>query len=162
MGITRRQYRSADFKLVSDFLIAHFQPGNQDGNWLQPAWEYMHSHPALDESSLDKIGIWESGGDIVGVAHYESSLGIEDRRKMQSGPNFRADLTIVIGAPTGDFVSFCGMWYEPVNKIAYVEPVATDPDFRRMGLAKAAIWEGIRRCAVLGATVVYVGSDQGF
>ena len=75
MGITLRQYGPADFKLVSDFLIANFQPGNQDGNWLQPAWEYMHSHPSLDESSLDRIGIWESAGDIVAIAHYESRLG---------------------------------------------------------------------------------------
>jgi hypothetical protein len=75
MGITLRRYSSTDFKLVSDFLIANFQPGNQDGNWLQPAWEYMHSHPSLDESSLDRIGIWESARNIVGVAHYESRLG---------------------------------------------------------------------------------------
>ena len=278
MNITLRSYNPADFKLVSDFLIANFQPGNQDGNWLQPAWDYMHSHPGLDESSLHKIGIWENGGDIVGVAHYESRLGeaffqvhpgythlkpvmlayaethfwvetergeryvrayvndfdlefealvksrgyeiaeqyprplsqftipqpfpnidlpagfrlksladdnnlwkihrvlwrgfnhageppaegIAGRKKMQSSPNFRKELTIVVEGPTGDFVSFCGMWYEPVNKIAYVEPVATDPDFRRMGLGKAAVWEGIRRCGVLGATVAYVGSDQEF
>jgi predicted N-acetyltransferase YhbS len=31
-----------------------------------------------------------------------------------------------------------------------------------MGLGKAAVWEGIRRCGVLGATVAYVGSDQEF
>lgn len=279
MSITLRLYRSPDdFQTVGDFLIANFQPGNNDGNWLQPAWEYMHSHPYLDKSSLDKIGIWEDAGQIVGVAHYESKLGeaffeihprypylkpamleyaeyhlygetetgqryvrayvndfdlefetlvksggyaiaeqytrpvsqftipqpfpciqlpagfrlksladdndlakihrvlwrgfnhageppaegLEDRRRMQSTPNFRQDLTIVVEAPTGDFVSFCGMWYEAVNKVAYVEPVATDPDFRRMGLGKAAVWEGIRRCGVLGATVAFVGSDQEF
>jgi predicted N-acetyltransferase YhbS len=88
--------------------------------------------------------------------------GLQDRQKMQSGPNFRKELTIVVEGPAGDFVSFCGMWYEPVNKIAYVEPVATDPDFRRLGLGKAAVWEGIRRCGLLGATVAYVGSDQEF
>jgi predicted N-acetyltransferase YhbS len=279
MDITYRQYLSTDdFKLVSDFLIANFQPGNKDGNWLQPAWEYMHSHPGLDESSLDRIRIWENSGEIVGVTHYESRLGeaffqvhpsytnlkpamldyaekdlygetddggryvrayvndfdlefealvrsrgyigakryarpvsqltipqsfpqihlpegfriksladennlrkinrvlwrgfnhageppeeeIEGRKKMQSTPNFRKDLTIVIESPTGDFVSFCGMWYEPTNRIAYVEPLATDPDFRRMGMGKAAVWEGIRRCGALGATVVFVGSDQKF
>jgi predicted N-acetyltransferase YhbS len=54
------------------------------------------------------------------------------------------------------------MWYEKANRIAYVEPVATDPDYRRMGLGKAAVWEGIRRCGVEGATVAYVGSDQRF
>ena len=81
---------------------------------------------------------------------------------MQSGPNFRKDLTIVVEAPNGDFVSFCGMWFESRNKIAYVEPEATDPDFRRMGLGRAAVWEGIRRCGELGATVAFVGSDQDF
>ena len=44
----------------------------------------------------------------------------------------------------------------------YVEPVATDPDFRRMGLGKAAVLEGIRRCGEMGAEVAYVGSDQLF
>ena len=65
----------ADFKLVSDFLIEHYQPDNRDGNWLQPTWEYMHSHPALDESALDRIGIWENSGEIVAVVHYEWALG---------------------------------------------------------------------------------------
>jgi predicted N-acetyltransferase YhbS len=54
------------------------------------------------------------------------------------------------------------MFYEPTNRYAYVEPVATDPTYRRMGLGKAAVLEGIRRCADLGATVAYVGSDQEF
>jgi len=279
MGIKLRHYLSPDdFKLVGDFLIAHYASGNQDGNWLQPTWEYMHSHPYLDESSLEKIAIWEESGEIVGVAHYESRLGeaffevhpkyahlkpemleyaeshlygesedgkkylqayvndfdreferlvesrgyqkddphkrplfafvlpssfspidlpagfrlkslaedndlvkidrvlwrgfnhagepppdsIKGRKKMQSGPNFRKDLTIVVEAPNGDFVSFSGMWYEASNKIAYVEPLATDPDYRRMGLGKAAVMEGIRRCKELGASVAYVGSGQEF
>jgi predicted N-acetyltransferase YhbS len=69
---------------------------------------------------------------------------------------------VVEHTATGKFVSFSGTWYEAVNKIAYVEPVATDPDFRRMGLGKAAVLEGIRRCGALGATVAFVGSDQEF
>ena len=273
-----RQYTRADFARVSDFLIRHHQPGNRDGNWLQPAWEYMHSHPALDESALSRIGLWKQAEALVGVVHYESFLGevffqvhpdhpdlklemlayaetylvgerpsgerfirvyvndfdhelealvqargyhlkadhgrplygfqvphpfpdirlpegfrlksladendlskihrvlwrgfdhggeppedgIKDRLKMQSGPNFRHDLTLVVAGPTGDFVSFCGMWYEPTNHYAYVEPVATDPDYRRMGLGRAAVLEGIRRCAAEGAEVAYVGSDQVF
>jgi GNAT superfamily N-acetyltransferase len=84
--------------------------------------------------------------------------GIEERRFMQLAPNFKKDLTVVIEAPCGSFASYCGMWYEPVNRFAYVEPVATDPDFRQKGLARAAVLEGIRRCERLGATVAYVGS----
>ncbi len=267
-----------DFKRVSDFLIRHYQPDHRDGNWLQPAWEYMHSHPALDEAALDRIGIWEDAGEIVAVVHYESGLGeaftqlhpdyarlkpemldyaeeqlfgrsdtgrryvrayiherdpefealvrargyqrtpdddrpmsrftipgpfpkislpegfclkslredndlykidrvlwrgfdhegesppenVEDRKKVQSAPRFRKDLNIVVEAPDGLFVAYSGTWYEETNRYAYVEPVATDPDYRRRGLGKAAVLEGIRRCGELGATVAYVGSDLAF
>ncbi|UCH35912.1 MAG: GNAT family N-acetyltransferase [Armatimonadota bacterium] len=88
--------------------------------------------------------------------------GIEVRKKMQSGPHYRKDLAIVAVAPTGDFVSFCGMWFDPVNRLGYVEPVATDPDYRRRGLGQACVLEGIRRCGELGATVAYVGTDRPF
>jgi len=67
-----------------------------------------------------------------------------------------------VEAPDGNFASFCGMWYDSTHRFAYVEPVATDPDYRRMGLGKAAVLEGIRRCKQLGATVAYVGSGQPF
>lgn len=88
--------------------------------------------------------------------------GVEKRKLMQSGPNFRKDLTIVAVAPSGDFASLAGLWYDQVNRFGYVEPVATDPGYRRMGLGRAALFEGIRRCGELGATVAYVGSDLPF
>lgn len=88
--------------------------------------------------------------------------GIEDRKRMQSGPHFRHDLTIVVEAPDGAFAAFSGLWFEPVNRFGYVEPVATDPDYRRMGLGTAAVLEGIRRCGELGAKLAYVATDKPF
>jgi len=67
----------------------HHQSGNLDGNWVEPAWEYMHSHPYLDSSSLDKIGVWEEDGEIVAVAHREPPMTdeeLEARRKMFDPP----------------------------------------------------------------------------
>jgi GNAT superfamily N-acetyltransferase len=277
--IRMRSYQyPRDFRRVSNFLVQHYRQDQRDGNWLQPAWEYMHYHPALDESALDRIGIWEDGGETVAVAHYESTLGeaffqihpdyarlkpemlhyaeeqlsgqsdtgrryvhayihdrdaefealvrargyqrtpeydrplsrfiipdpfpkislpdgyclkslqedndlrkinrvlwrsfdhegesppenVEDRKKVQSAPGFRKDLNIVVEAPDGHFVSYSGTWYEGTNRYAYVEPVATDPDYRRRGLGRAAVLEGIRCCGGLGATVAYVGSDLAF
>jgi GNAT superfamily N-acetyltransferase len=88
--------------------------------------------------------------------------GRADRALMQSAPNFRKDLNIVILAPDGRFASYCGMWYEPHRRIACVEPVATDPDFRQLGLAGAAVLEGIRRCEREGATCAYVATAMPF
>jgi GNAT superfamily N-acetyltransferase len=84
--------------------------------------------------------------------------GIAERELMQSAPSYDRALNVVVQAPNGDFASYGGIWYEPTRQIAYVEPVATDPDYRRMGLAGAAVIEGARRCAARGATVVYVGA----
>ncbi len=87
---------------------------------------------------------------------------IEERKKMFDTPRARRELKIIVEAPDGDYASFCGMFFEPNGLYAYVEPVATDPAYRRMGLGKAAVLEGIRRCSALGAAVAYVGSNQEF
>lgn len=87
---------------------------------------------------------------------------LESRRRMFDTPSARRDLKIAVAASNGDFVAFCGMFCVPARRYACVEPVATDPDYRRMGLGKAAVLEGIRRCGALGAAVAYVGSDQEF
>ena len=87
---------------------------------------------------------------------------LPSRRGMQSGPHYRKDLAVAVLNPEGRFVSFCGMWYNDRHRYGYVEPVATDPDYRRRGLGKAAVLEGMRRCAELGAERCYVGSDQEF
>jgi hypothetical protein len=76
MSIKLRPYNNpADYDLIGNFLIEHYKLANADGNWIQPAWEYMHGHPYLDKASLEKIGLWEDDRKVVAVAHYESRLG---------------------------------------------------------------------------------------
>jgi GNAT superfamily N-acetyltransferase len=48
------------------------------------------------------------------------------------------------------------------NREKDFERVATDPDFRRMGLGMASVLESLRRAAELGAEVAWVGSGQEF
>lgn len=77
-------------------------------------------------------------------------------------PNVDLSLKVAVVSPEGDFVSYCGMWYDPAVDFAIVEPVATDPAYRRMGLGRAAVLEGIRRCYAKGAKRAFVGSSQQF
>ena len=77
-------------------------------------------------------------------------------------PNVDLNLKVAVVAPNGDFVSYCGMWYDSDAGFAVIEPVATDPKYRKMGLGKAAVLEGIKRVAALGAKKVLVGSSQQF
>lgn len=84
---------------------------------------------------------------------------IPGRERMQHSPHFRKDLNVVAIDEDGHYVAYAGVWLDPVNRLAMVEPVATDPDHRRRGLASAAIVEGLRRAHAEGAIVAWVGAD---
>ncbi len=90
----------------------------------------------------------------------EASIAV--RKQMLSSPMIRPELVLAVVAADGNYVSHCGSWYRPEDTYCYIEPVATDPDYRRMGLGKAVVHEAIRRCGMLGAKQAIVGSEQPF
>ncbi|WP_102400297.1 GNAT family N-acetyltransferase [Haloimpatiens massiliensis] len=77
-------------------------------------------------------------------------------------PNVDLNLKVAVVNSEGNFVSYCGMWYESKAGFAVIEPVATDPAYRKLGLGKCAVLEGIRRVNLLGAKKAIVGSSQQF
>jgi GNAT superfamily N-acetyltransferase len=77
-------------------------------------------------------------------------------------PYFDPDLRILVVAPNGDYAAHCGMWCIPGSEYSYVEPVFTLPEYRKLGLGKAAVLEGVNRCGKLGAKHAYVLSSQQF
>jgi GNAT superfamily N-acetyltransferase len=92
----------------------------------------------------------------------ETEEAYQERKISLSGPHSDLDLKIAVKAPNGEFASFCGMWFEPRTGNAHVEPVATAPKYRKMGLGKAAVLEGVIRCGQRGAKRAFVGSSQQF
>jgi predicted N-acetyltransferase YhbS len=81
---------------------------------------------------------------------------------IQDAPNYRRDTNIIVEAPNGDYAAYCGLWYVPENRYGYVEPVATDPNYRKLGLGRAAVLEGIQRCGLSGAKTAYVTTGNLF
>jgi GNAT superfamily N-acetyltransferase len=77
-------------------------------------------------------------------------------------PYLNLNLRILVVAPNGDYAAHCGMWFIPNSRYAYIEPVFTLPEYRKMGLGKAAVLEGVIRCGKLGAKQAYVLSSQQF
>jgi hypothetical protein len=97
----------------------------------------------------------------------EGPLDLSDRKRKQLTdemirPNVDLSLMIAVLAPNGDYAAYCGMWLDPASPDALVEPVATDPKYRKLGLGKAAVLEGVRRCGLRGARRALVGSCQQF
>lgn len=78
-------------------------------------------------------------------------------RNVMDAPLYRPDLDLVVTAPDGRLAAFCLGWLDTANRVALFEPVGAHPDFRRMGLARAAMLEGLRRMRAHGMVSVLVG-----
>lgn len=70
------------------------------------------------------------------------------------------DLAVIIADEKGEYVCYAGMWWTPENKLAYMEPLCTIPEYRHRGLASAALSELYRRTKALGATHMTGGAND--
>lgn len=70
---------------------------------------------------------------------------------------YHRELDIVAVTVDGEFVACCTCWLDSKNRVGEFEPVGCHPSFRRRGLARAVMNEGLRRLKSLGAesAVVY-------
>ncbi|UCE23876.1 MAG: GNAT family N-acetyltransferase [Candidatus Zixiibacteriota bacterium] len=88
----------------------------------------------------------------------EAYQGWQWYHNIQKAPLYRRDLDIVAVAPGGKLAAFCTVWFDDVSNTGVFEPVGTDPDHQRRGLASAVMTEGLRRLRRLDAKYAYVGS----
>lgn len=123
-------------------------------------------------SSEFKIRSMDDDNNIVKRARVFAkafgNFGTEDEVKshlyeeLQKSPDYRKDLDVYLINSEGEYVSFCLIWYDEKNKLGILEPVGTDPDYRKQGLGKAAVFEAIRRVKEIGAEKILVGDGQQF
>jgi ribosomal protein S18 acetylase RimI-like enzyme len=79
-------------------------------------------------------------------------------RVTQTWP-YRRDLDCVLEAPDGSFADYVLAWYDAANRVGELEPVGTQPDYRRRGFAALTLRYALRRLQGAGArqVVVYAG-----
>jgi len=77
-------------------------------------------------------------------------------------PFVNLNLQIAVTAPDNSYAAFCGIWHTKESKMVCIEPVATDPDYQKMGLGRAAVYEALRRSHELGANSAVVYSSIQF
>ncbi|MCV2392815.1 GNAT family N-acetyltransferase [Actinotalea sp. M2MS4P-6] len=262
-----------DFFLVREFLVRINADRVRTPGFLWARWEWAFTLPFLDTSALDRIGIWQRDGLVVGLVTFEEGpgdawlvvdpghrdllpamvdhavrslavdgrvrvmvpdddpglaeivasrglvrtaggepnavleldadleyslpdgLGVQSlaedwdlrafhrllhrgfdhpgepdwapselawRQASTSSPGQRPDLQVITRTVDGAYTAFCGAWLRPGADYALIEPVCTDPAWRRRGCGRAAVLEAARRCRDLGARHAYVGSGQEF
>lgn len=68
-----------------------------------------------------------------------------------AAPHATPEHAIAIENERGEYVCYAGMWWTPENRLAYMEPLCTVPEYRGRGLASALLSELARRMRPLGA-----------
>lgn len=94
----------------------------------------------------------------VHAMSFESSWTAAEYAQLMATPGYDPARELVVVAPDGRFAAFCILWFDHRNAEGLFEPVGTHGDFRRLGLARALLDDGMRRMREAGmrtATVVH-------
>ena len=79
---------------------------------------------------------------------------------MAPPPHSTFERNVIIADEKDEYVCFSGMWWVLENRLAYMEPLCTIPEYRGRGLAAAALSEHCRRLKPLGAELMTGGGGE--
>jgi mycothiol synthase len=85
------------------------------------------------------------------------------RNRTLQRAEYISDIDLVIVAPDGQLAAFCICWLTKDDKdniSGQIEPMGVHADFRKLGLGRAILVEGLKRLSAKGATQIYVQTDN--
>jgi len=101
--------------------------------------------------------------DLHRAVFGSKNMTIEWRKCTLERPEYIPDLDLVAVAPNGQLAAFCICWLTKDgrgNVSGQVEPLGVHTDYRKMGLGKAILAEGLKRLSAKGAAHIYVHTDN--
>jgi ribosomal protein S18 acetylase RimI-like enzyme len=98
------------------------------------------------------------------AAWHPSQFTLESLLDVRSTWPYHDDLAVFVQAPAGMLVASALEWYDEINRTAELEPVGTDPGYRRLGLGRAVSVFGLHQARASGATdaVVSCRGDENY
>ena len=124
---------------------------------LPTGLKFFSPDPVKDVYDLEWL-FWQGFDHGDDKAEFEREEEIIPRVRK----HFNKDLGVAAVNENGEMVACCLLWYMPGTDYVYVEPVCTIPSYRGKGVAKALIFEALRRAKKLGANRAYVISNMEF
>jgi len=116
-----------------------------------PAHDSMSGFRICDSIGIDPVrrakahrDAWDDLSEI-GLPEARSSFTTEVYEGLREAPGYDVALDILVEAENGELVANLICWRDEGSRIGSFEPVGTHSLYRRRGLARAAIREGLRR-----------------
>ncbi|HEV2457455.1 MAG TPA: GNAT family N-acetyltransferase, partial [Ktedonobacterales bacterium] len=136
-------------------------------------WGLMHLRRPLDVPfSEPRVPDGFTSRPLAGVADAAACAALQRaafasanmttawRLRTLAMPEYLPELDLVTVAPDGRHAAFCLCWLHSATHEAQVEPIAVHPDFQRLGLGHALLYEVFHRMRSLHATSASVESSS--
>jgi mycothiol synthase len=105
---------------------------------------------------VGEVPEWEARVEMHREVWHPSKVTLDAYRRLRAVPGYRPEFDLVAVTAQGLVASYCICWLDPLTQTGEFEPVGTRSAFRRQGLGRAVISEGLRRLQEHGATQAIV------
>ena len=109
-------------------------------------------------SSASEIADHAAAHREVWLPWTDGNLSDADYARLMQLPGYRRELDIVAVTPEGVIAACATGWLDPLNRIGEFDSVSARPAYRRQGLTRAVLLEGMRRFKVHGMDRVCVST----
>lgn len=139
---------SAEVDLVRPLEEA-FRPGPLPSGWRVRG---LHAGEVPARAAAHRA-VWQQWA--------EGDVAAADYAALVRMPGYRRSLDIVAVGPGGDIGAYANCWLDPVNRVGDFGPVGAVPTWRRRGLTRAVLREGLRRLRAAGMKQAIVSTGVG-
>lgn len=144
-----------DVERVSMLTKMGFQRGNDPllhfAQALDPPLPSVTAPPGFTIRNVAEEHEWEERVEIHRDVWHPSRVTLDAYRRLRTVPGYSPDLDLIAVDSSGRIGAYCIVWWDEALRTGEFEPVGTRAEYRRLGVGRAVIMEGLRRLQARGA-----------